>query len=153
LKMGVAWPIPRFKDNGNGTVTDNLTGLIWLKDANCRNTVGGINKSDGYLTWAEALTWSNNLAIGACGLTDGSKAGDWRLPNITELESLVDIRKYSPTLPAGHPFSNVEANRYWSSSSYASGTDGAWSVNLDDGYMIGDDKKYYSYVWAVRSGQ
>ena len=34
-KKGVAWPNPRFTDNGNGTVTDNLTGLIWLKNANC----------------------------------------------------------------------------------------------------------------------
>ncbi len=35
LQKGVVWPIPRFKDNNNGTVTDNLTGLIWLKNANC----------------------------------------------------------------------------------------------------------------------
>ena len=35
LEKGVAWPNPRFTDNGNGTVTDNLTGLIWLKNANC----------------------------------------------------------------------------------------------------------------------
>ena len=35
LQKGVMWPVPRFTDNGSGTVTDNLTGLIWLKDANC----------------------------------------------------------------------------------------------------------------------
>lgn len=35
LQKGVAWPNPRFTDNANGTVTDNLTGLIWLKNANC----------------------------------------------------------------------------------------------------------------------
>ena len=35
LEMGVPWPSPRFTDKGDGTVTDNLTGLIWLKDANC----------------------------------------------------------------------------------------------------------------------
>ena len=35
LEKGVAWPNPRFTDNNNGTVTDNLTGLIWLKHANC----------------------------------------------------------------------------------------------------------------------
>jgi hypothetical protein len=32
---GAMWPDPRFTDNGNGTITDNLTGLIWLKDADC----------------------------------------------------------------------------------------------------------------------
>jgi hypothetical protein len=35
LQNGVTWPSPRFRDNCNGTVTDNLTGLIWLKNANC----------------------------------------------------------------------------------------------------------------------
>jgi len=35
LKKGVVWPNPRFTDNEDGTVTDNLTGLIWLKNANC----------------------------------------------------------------------------------------------------------------------
>jgi hypothetical protein len=35
LKKGVAWPTPRFTKNNNDTVTDNLTGLIWLKNANC----------------------------------------------------------------------------------------------------------------------
>ncbi len=32
LQVGVDWPLPRFTDNNNGTVTDNLTGLIWLKN-------------------------------------------------------------------------------------------------------------------------
>ena len=35
LEAGVAWPIPRFKDNNDGTILDTLTGLIWLKNANC----------------------------------------------------------------------------------------------------------------------
>ncbi len=80
LQTGVSWPVPRFTDNGNGTVTDNLTGLIWLKDADCLGTE----------TWSNALSKSNGLATGTCGLTDGSSAGDWRLPNIRQLKSLVD---------------------------------------------------------------
>src|SRR5210317_2432615 len=56
LKKGVAWPDPRFTDNDNGTVTDNLTGLIWLKKANCF----------GQLDWQGALSSSNNLADGDC---------------------------------------------------------------------------------------
>src|SRR3990172_4596891 len=75
LQEGVAWPSPRFHDNNNGTVTDNLTGLIWLKDANCF----------GAKIWAVALTIANGLPNGQCGLNDGSKAGDWRLPNRKEL--------------------------------------------------------------------
>jgi hypothetical protein len=62
LERGVAWPSPRFTDNGNGTVKDNLTGLIWLKDANCFSR----------RTWAQALSDANSLANGSCGLTDGS---------------------------------------------------------------------------------
>jgi len=74
---------PRFTDNGNGTITDNLTGLIWLKNANCFGTQ----------TWAQALTDANRLANGACGLTDGSVAGDWRLPNVRELDRPVNSFK------------------------------------------------------------
>jgi hypothetical protein len=61
-QMGVPWPSPRFTDNANGTVTDNLTGLVWLKNANCADTVGGI--AGGAMTWANAITRSNNLATG-----------------------------------------------------------------------------------------
>ena len=68
LRRGVAWPNPRFSNNGNGTVTDNLTGLIWLKNANCTDNAGGVEKGSGYLTWQGALAWSNSLASGACGL-------------------------------------------------------------------------------------
>jgi hypothetical protein len=71
LQKGVAWPAPRFTDNNNGTVTDNLTGLIWTKNANAFGTK----------TWNEALNHANNLESGDAGLTDGSQAGDWRLPN------------------------------------------------------------------------
>ena len=75
----------------DGTVTDHLTGLIWLKNAGCFTPA----------LFAAALTDANQLASGACGLTDGSKAGDWRLPNINELESMVDVSESNPALSAG----------------------------------------------------
>lgn len=81
LKNGVGWPDPRFTDNG--TVTDNLTGLIWLKNANCFN-----NQS-----WATAVASANTLASGACGLTDASTAGQWRLPNVQEQRSLANAQQ------------------------------------------------------------
>src|SRR5512139_3706494 len=59
-QAGIAWPSPRFTDNKDGTVSDNLTGLIWLKDANCTDTAGGIERGSGLLNWPSALTWSNN---------------------------------------------------------------------------------------------
>ena len=76
-------------------MTDNLTGLIWLEDANCF----------GARTWTNALSDANGLADPACGLTDGSVATDWRLPHLRELSSLSDFAESSPALPSGHPFS------------------------------------------------
>jgi hypothetical protein len=67
--------------------------------------------------------------------TDGSVAGDWRLPNVKELESLIDFGWHSPALPVGHPFSVVQSY-YWSSTTDISRPDNAWSVNLDDGFVF-----------------
>ncbi|MCM2357274.1 MAG: DUF1566 domain-containing protein [Geobacteraceae bacterium] len=80
---------------------------------------------------------------------------DWRLPNRKELRSLVDISRYNPALPAGHPFTNVQASFYWSSSTFASSTDYAWVVNLRDGSVLNYYKYGYGnyYVWPVRAGQ
>ena len=144
IQAGKTWPIPRFTDNSNGTITDNLTGLIWLKDANCFGTK----------TWNDALAAANTLASGACGLTDGSSAGQWRLPNIVELESLVDAKHnpYLSVLPDGHPFSNVQRDSYWSSSTAAAYPQNAWHMDLGVGRLF--DVNGYKYdnknVWVVR---
>ena len=153
LKKGVAWPSPRFNDNSDGTITDNLTGLIWLKNANCTETVGGVSKTNGYLTWANALTWSNALANGSCSLSDGSAAGAWRLPNIKELQSLVDFGRFNPALPFEHPFSGVQSGDYWSSTSLAVNTRYAWVLYLGHGYVSVGDKSVGYYVWPVRGRQ
>jgi len=137
LQEGIAWPVPRFKNNSsagvsNGTVTDNLTGLVWLKDANCF----------GMQTWQLALDSVKGLANGnvACGLNDGSTAGQWRLPNRNELESLIDAGKSTPSIPDGHPFSNVQPNSYWSSSTYSGNNSYAWYVYMDGGLVDINDK-------------
>lgn len=143
LQRGVAWPTPRFTDNGNGTVTDNLTRLIWMQDASIL----------GKKTWADALATANTLASGSGGLTDGSEAGDWRLPNRKELESLVDCSRFAPAVPADNPFTNVESFEFWSSSTGASSTASAWCVYFGDGYVYRHDKSLNSYyVWCVRGG-
>ena len=150
LQKGVAWPSTRFTSNGDGTVTDNLTGLIWLKVANYNSTVGGT----GTATWANALNFCNALQDGQCGLSDGSSAGDWRLPNRNELLSLNDLSEANPCLPSGHPFSSVQSSSsYWSSSAYAANTSNAWIVDLDAGNVGFVDKGDTYYVWPVRGGQ
>lgn len=143
LQHGVDWPEPRFEDNGDGTITDHLTGLIWLKNANCA----------GYMNWYDALTYCSNLASESCGLTDGSAAGDWRLPNRKELLSLVDYSRYSPALPHGHLFDNVQSDYYWSPTTLAFNTNVAWFVTMDIGYVGYNDKSNNYYVWPVRTGQ
>ena len=150
LEKGVAWPNPRFTDNGDGTVTDNLTGLIWLMNANCF----------GAKSWTDALSDANGLASGSCGLTDGSSAGDWRVPNIKELQSLIHYGFYIPCLPdtagtgqwtEGNPFSGVQSGNYWSSTACASTTYSAWVVSLSSGRVGGGNQDYDDYVWPVRS--
>jgi hypothetical protein len=145
-QAGVAWPNPRFTDNNNGAVTDNLTGLIWLKNPSCFN----------WQPWASALNSANTLASGACGLSDGSQVGQWRLPNRNELKSLVDLSHVSPALPAGNPFTNVQSNVYWTSNTYATLVGGyvwAWGVDMTNGGASSGYNTDYFYVWPVRGGQ
>jgi hypothetical protein len=137
------WGGTRFTDNGDGTVSDNLTGLIWLKNANCW----------GMQTWANALSNANGLASGSCGLSDGSSAGEWRLPNVNELHSLIDLTQSGPALPSGHPFTDVQSNSYWSSTTYASMRGEAWYVLPNDGLVAINSKPYDLCVWPVRSRQ
>ncbi|MEA1867153.1 MAG: DUF1566 domain-containing protein [Thermodesulfobacteriota bacterium] len=142
LQKGVAWPSPRFTEPTplDGTVTDNLTGLIWLKNPDCF----------GQKTWADALNVCNNLANGSCGLTDGSVAGDWRLPNRRELDSLIDLSQSTP-VPNTASFSGVQSH-YWSSTTLASGVTYAW-VYMDPGKVSYSAKTVPHYVWPVRGGQ
>ena len=151
LQKGVAIPNPRFTDNLDGTVTDNFTSLIWLKNAN----------AFGAKNWTTALTDCNGLADGTAGLSDGSSAGAWRLPNRFELESLNNLAYYNPCISntagtakwtAGDPFTNVQGGYYWSGTTYAHGTDRAWTVYMSSGIVSGFDKTNSSYVWPVRGG-
>ena len=152
LEKGVEWPNPRFTDNGDGTVTDNLTGLIWLKDANC---------ASGTINWATALSHVRQLNTkGTMNSNDcGDKSNgeshqtDWRLPNIKELLSLIDYSQVGPPLPSDHPFTGVQSYYYWSSTTNSFNTANAWYVNLYYGGVVAFDKTGDYYVWPVRGGQ
>lgn len=129
-----------------------MTGLIWVRDAHCYAS-----------NWPDAITWSNNLASGKCGLNDGSTAGQWRLPNRMELMSLINRQEVDSSIwlntPNG-PFSNVQPYLYWSSSSYTDstyskylGSYSSWIVDMRDGTVSDLSKGDGSYVWPVRGGQ
>jgi hypothetical protein len=141
-QKGVAWPAPRFTDNGNGTVTDKLTGLIWLKNAN----------AFGQRTRDQALSDANSLASGSADLTDGSKAGDWRLANVRELQSLLNYGTYGPALPAGHPFTGVQSSTYWSSTNFGDILTYGWVVSIGYGTMSSNLITNTRPVWCVRDG-
>jgi hypothetical protein len=145
LQMGEPPPEPRFTDNAEGTVTDNLTGLIWLQDLDCF----------GVRSWLHALSDVLGLASGSCGLTDGSSAGDWRLPNPLEIVSLSDFSKTPPMLSASHPFINFTYKLNWTSSSWRDLPSYAYFGGPSTyGYYSGIPKSDMENTvsWAVRGG-
>jgi len=141
LERGIAWPVPRFTDHGIETVTDNLTGLMWTKNANLPN---GTRTWQGALDYVASLNTSHYL-----GYTD------WRLPNRKELFSLIDYSRYNPPLPVDHPFASVQTNYYWSSTTYVLTPDYACFVGMWSGGVYGHNKSLSSFhwVWPVRGGQ
>jgi len=130
---GVAWPDSRFTVQADtNCVTDNLTGLVWARNAN----MGG------------AMAWSN--AIVYCEALNYGGQTDWRLPNVRELLSLIDYGCYNPALPSGHPFTGVRSSIYWSSSACEGDP---WYVYLYYGDVNAGYKTDTHYVWPVRGGQ
>ena len=93
---------------------------------------------------------------------DGSKAGDWRLPNVKELQSLIDFAYYNPALSSasgksrwvsGDAFIGVQPFYYRSSTAHSNNMTDAWVVNMLNGNVSYDDKINIYYVWPVRKEQ
>jgi len=128
---------PRFVDNGDGTITDNATGLMWAKDG---EGLGCNNKNK--IAWANAIDW-------AVGLTFAGHS-DWRLPNIKELMSITDFSEGNPPINPTF-FPNTAVSGYFSSTTSSSFTTWAWYILYHQGGAIAltlktDD----TYVRAVR---
>jgi len=121
---------PSYTDNGNGTITDNVTGLIWQKEDD--NT---------QRTWSDAGTYCDNLTLGG--------QSDWRLPSKKELISIVNYGTYSPSINTTY-FPNTNSSVYWSSTTIAYNSSGAWIVLFNDGYVVIDYKSSSYYVRCVR---
>jgi hypothetical protein len=145
LQKGVAWPDPRFTDNGDETQTDRLTGLIWTKDA---NAPGPAACDPG-----KAKFWYNALDYVQCLNTNNYlNHSDWRLPNRNELASLVNAGQSNlANWLNAQGFTNVQAYQYWSSSTSFNNTSEGWVVYMDDENMVTSRSKTDSdYVWPVR---
>ncbi len=138
----------RFTDNGNGSFTDTITGLTWL----------GVRQCITEQTWSDAIGFSNQLGAASevCpALNDGSSAGEWRLPNINELRSIVDYSQQSPAFVAGIPFSGTwdgfPWGHYWSSTSFIAAPDqNAWIVDSSFGQVSVRAKSNLARTFAVR---
>ena len=118
-------------DNGNGTVTDKRTGLMW-------------QQGEQWMKWDSALSYCEGLSLG--------EHSDWRLPNIKELESLSDDTRNMPAIDTAF-FPNAHASGYRSSTTLASDSSLEWGVDFRYGY-VGYGYKYSSYyVRCVRGGQ
>lgn len=129
---GRVWPDPRFEIRTPGIV-DHLTGLMWWQ-------AGSLGEEP--VSWQQALDQVNHL-------NQIQQTRHWRLPNINELESLVDAGCFSPALPADHPFEQTR-EIYWSSSSSLYEPDWAWALYMDKG-AVGVGQKHFArfHAWAV----
>ena len=131
---------PRFTDNEDGTVTDNNTGLMWSKTANYGNP----------LIWDAAISYCEDLTL--------ADLSDWRLPALSELKTLLHRRDIPPSLPDGHPFTDVDTGRYglyWSTTKvdtpYPPITQ-AWGVKFGIGIVYYQLMTVEENMWCVRGG-
>jgi hypothetical protein len=165
LEMGVDWiTSTRFITGTTGTtgvtvvVTDTLTGLVWLQDSNCiANEYPGFDNDDtsgdGKVTWQHALDFVAGITVTGSYSNCAAGFSDWRLPNVREMQSLIDYGEYNPDLPDGHPFTGGPFSNYWSSTTDANSAGNAWLVSLYYGYVERYNKMVAWCVWPVRGGQ
>ncbi len=155
LQKGVDWPNPRFAANGDTSITDNLTGLAWAPHGNLMSMRDPHWEkqgpaSDGSVTWQHALDYVAKL-----NAEKYLGHNDWRLPNIKELESLVNYAQ--PNTAAwlnNQGFTNAQGGDfYWSSTSFVDDAVRAWVVDLTYGNAHYFYKSNNHYVWPVRGGQ
>jgi hypothetical protein len=121
-----------YADNGDGTITDISTGLMWQQATSTNKT------------WESAMAYCEGLNIGA--------NTDWRLPTTKELHSLANYSNWGPAINTAY-FPGTVSSFYWSSTTYADDTSYAWGVDFYNGDDNVGSKPNVYYVRAVRGGQ
>ena len=120
-----------YTDNGDGTITDHLTQLMWEKVP-----------TTAVQTWEQALVLAEGLTL--------ANYSDWRLPNIKELQSLNDERAIQPSVSSPY-FQNLIVTKYWSSTSLPNQTTKAWYWHTAFGITTYDLKTVANNVLCVRT--
>ena len=132
MAVTTSFQVPHFTDNGNGTVTDNFTGLTWQK----------IQPANA-MTWEDALAYSKTVTIGG--------KSDWRLPNVKEIQSLNDISHFMPSFNTLY-FPSITAGDFWTSTTLVNTPVKAWEINVDYGIVSYLEKTTPQNVLLVRGG-
>jgi hypothetical protein len=152
----------RFHDNGDGTITDDTTGLVWEK----KGDDGGLHDKDKAYLWSPGANsiWEWLAAINTEAGTGFAGRSDWRIPNKKELESIVDAATFNPALPASFSSGCVPGCaaticgctgslvHYWTSTSVAAApADFAWGMLPSSGAVQASNRKTaFGHVRAVR---
>jgi hypothetical protein len=146
--MPASTPDSQLTDNGNGTVTDTKTGLVWKQ---CVEGLSGATCNSGS---AGAFTWQTALQQPGVVNDNGGFAGysDWRLPNIKELRSIVEEKCVDPAINLTK-FPNTPSSVVWSGSPLAGHSDYAWIVHFVNGYSYFVNRNDNLQVRLVRGGQ
>jgi len=122
----------RFVDNGDGTITDYATSLMWMQSPK-----------------QFALEW--NKAVNYCRKLTHKGLSGWRLPTIRELSKLTDKKQKNPALPPGNPFSNVLTHvGYWSKTKHKFGPRYVYQISMWSGKASHLKKSDNGIVWPVR---
>lgn len=153
-----------YQDNGDGTITDNATGLEWVKDgyANADTNPATNYSTDGSwrtYAWANALLYCFRLNDTTQFPLNGYLGhNDWRLPSYKELTSILNLGNLSSAIGEltvgdsnpGAPFINTKGSLYWSSTTNWGNESKAWYVDFYEGTVYPDPKSYAYYVRCVR---
>lgn len=144
LQLGTSIPTQRLVDNLDGTVTDKLTNLIWLKDSYCANHhISGASSNSWQTAFDFVNALNNKTLISSCKDYEWTY-NDWRVANINELQSLIPKGLTDTSsllswfiLPGDNSNGFVDTplavNPVWSSTTDSNDINKAWTINLDTG--------------------
>jgi hypothetical protein len=175
-----------YTDNGDGTITDNNTLLVWEAKTGCGGggSATNLHAGDNWYPWRGHCSMSfafcgtdADCSSGTCNASDGQGTGmtifkwvaalnganfaghnDWRIPNVKELQSIVDYGNSDPAVASAFSsgsssctVSVASSAGYWSSTA-TTNSSYAWYINFNIGVVYVDFKTTGYYVRAVRGG-